>query len=143
MMRGVGGVRNSIDQSWLAKCLGLGLMLLWWGFKGVQQEIPSEEASILQIGSVAFPSEPCTSPQLYPCHRLFDQDRHQDSSPYLPIVKTLLPVTFGHSLSSDAVMRQLRWKRLWQTSLTRLHKRTSMGPSRSCCNCTTNALQQE
>ena len=36
MMRGVGGVRKSIHQSWLA-------------------EIPSEEASILQIGSVAFP----------------------------------------------------------------------------------------
>ena len=33
----------------------------------------------------------------------------------LPIVQTLLPVTFGYSLSSDAVfMRQLRrWKRLW------------------------------
>ena len=26
-----------------------------WGFKGVQEEIPSEEASTLQIGSVAFP----------------------------------------------------------------------------------------
>ena len=37
MMRGVGGVRKSIDQSWLAK--GLGLRLLCCGFKGVQQEI--------------------------------------------------------------------------------------------------------
>ena len=27
-----------------------------WGFKGVQEEIPSEEASTLQIGSVAFSS---------------------------------------------------------------------------------------
>ena len=35
-----------------------------WGFKGVQEEIPSEEASTLQIGSVAFP----------------DQDGHQDRS---------------------------------------------------------------
>ena len=51
MMRGVGGVRKSIHQSWLAKGLGLGLVC--WGFKGVQQEIPSEEASTLQIGSVA------------------------------------------------------------------------------------------
>ena len=33
MMRGVGGVRKSIDKSWLAKGLGLGL--LFWGFKGV------------------------------------------------------------------------------------------------------------
>ena len=53
MMRGIGGVRKSIHRSWLAKRLGLGL--LCWGFKGVQQEIPSEEASTLQIGSVAFP----------------------------------------------------------------------------------------
>ena len=29
--------------------------ILCWGFKGVQQEIPLEEASTLQIGSVAFP----------------------------------------------------------------------------------------
>ena len=78
MMRGVGGVRKSIHQSWLAKGLGLGL--LCWGFTGVQEEIPSEEASTFQIGPVAFPPEQCTSPQLHPCHRLFDQDGHQDSS---------------------------------------------------------------
>ena len=66
-MRGVGGVRNSIYQSWLAKGLGLGL--LFWGFKGVQEEIPSEEASTLQIGSVAFPRGQCTSPQQQRCHR--------------------------------------------------------------------------
>ena len=55
--------------------------ILCWGFKGVQEEIPSEEASTLQIGSVAFPLGQCTSPQLHPCHRLFDQDGHQGSSP--------------------------------------------------------------
>ena len=75
MMRGVGGVRKSIHQSWLAKRLGL----LCWAFKGVQEEIPSEEAGTLQIGSVAFPGGQCTSPQLHPCHRLFDQDGHQHS----------------------------------------------------------------
>ena len=75
-MRGVGGVRNSIPQSWLAKGLGL----LCRAFKGVQEEIPSEEASTLQIGSVAFPPGQCTSPQLHLCHRLFDQDGHQDCS---------------------------------------------------------------
>ena len=78
IMGGVGGVRNSIHQSWLAKGLGLGL--LCWGFKGVQEDIPSEEANTLQIGSVAFPPGQCTSPQLHPCHRLFKQDGHQDSS---------------------------------------------------------------
>ena len=54
--------------------------ILCWSFKGVQEEIPSKEASTLQIGSVAFPPGQCTSPQLYPCYRLFDQDGHQDSS---------------------------------------------------------------
>ena len=63
----------------------------------------------------------------------------------LPIVETLLPVTFGYSLSSQAVvMRQMRrWKRLWQRSLTRSPSRISMGPSRSCWNGTTSALQPE
>ena len=65
MMRGVGGVRKSIHQKWLAKGLGLGL--LCWGFKRVQEEIPREEASTLQIGSVAFPPGQCTSPQLHLC----------------------------------------------------------------------------
>ena len=75
MMTVVGRVRKSIHQSWLAKGLGL----LCWGFKVVQEEIPSEEASTLQIGSVAFPPGQCTSSQLHPCHRLFDQDGYQES----------------------------------------------------------------
>ena len=70
----------SLDQSRLAKGLGLGLGLLCWRFKGVQEDIPREEASTFQIGSVAFPPGQCTSPQLHPCHRLFEQDGHQDSS---------------------------------------------------------------
>ena len=78
MMRCVGEVRKSIHRSWLAKGLGLGL--LCWGFKGVQVENPPEEARTLQIGSVAFPPGQRTSPQLHPCHRLFDQDGHQDGS---------------------------------------------------------------
>ena len=70
-MSGFRVVRKSVDQSWLAKGLGLGLVCR--GFKGVQEEIPKEKASTLQIGSVAFP-------QLHPSHRLFDQDGHQDTS---------------------------------------------------------------
>ena len=74
---------------------------------------------------------------------------HQSTTPYLsktiwprwtsrqflslPIVEILLPVTFSYPLSSEAVvMRQLRWKWLWWRSLTLSHKKTSMGPSRSC-----------
>ena len=49
-----GRVRKSIQESWLAKGLGLGLGLIYWGFKGVQEEIPWEEASTLQIRSVHF-----------------------------------------------------------------------------------------
>ena len=78
MMRDVEGVRKSIHQSWLAKRLGLGL--LFWGLKGVQEEILLEEDSTHQIGSVPFPAEQYTSPQLHPCHRRFDKDRYQDSS---------------------------------------------------------------
>ena len=78
MMRGVGGIRKSIHQSWLAKGLELGLLCL--GFKGVLEEISSEEASSLQIRSVAFPPGQYTSPHIHPCHRLFEQDGHQDSS---------------------------------------------------------------
>ena len=69
---------KEVNTPGLAKGLWLGL--LCWGFKGVQEEIPREEARTLQIGSVAFPPEQCTSPQLHPCHRLFDQNGHQDSS---------------------------------------------------------------
>ena len=127
MIRGVGGVRKSIHQSWLAK--GLGLRLVCWGFKGVHEEIPSEEANTIQIGSVAFPLGQCTNAQLHPCPRLASRQFYT-----LPIVQTFLPVTFGYSLSSEAVvMRQLRrLKKLCWRSLTLPHKKTSMGSSNKC-----------
>ena len=140
MMRGVGGVRKSIHQSWLAE--ELGLELLCWDFKGVQEEILSEEASTLQIGSVTFPAGQCTSPSLSQITWPRWASRQFLS---LPTVQTLLPVTFAYSLSLEAVvMRQLkRWKKLWWRSLTHSHKKTYMGPSRSCWNGTTNALLPE
>ena len=58
MVGGVGGVWKSIHQSWWAKELGLGL-LCWW-FKGVQEEIPWEEHCTLQIGLVAFQQDNAT-----------------------------------------------------------------------------------
>ena len=133
MMRGVGGVRKSIHQSWLAKGLGLGL--LCWGFKGVQEE---NRVSGISTRTIHQSTTPFLSQTIWPrwASRQFIT---------LHIVQTLVPVTFGYSLSSEAVvMRQLRrWKRLWRKSLTRSHKRTSMGPSRSCWNGTTSALQPE
>ena len=77
MMRGMWGVRKSEHKNWLAKGSGL----LCWGLKEVQEEIPWKEASTLQIGLVAFPPGQWTSPQIHPCHRLFDQNGHHDSSP--------------------------------------------------------------
>ena len=112
MMRGVGGVMKATHQSWLAKGLGLGL--LCWGFKGVQEEIPSGRGQPSSNRVSGIPT----------------RTMHQSTTPFLsqtiwprwpsrqfitlPIVQTLLPVTFGYSLSSEAVvMRQLRrWKRL-------------------------------
>ena len=44
-----------------------------------------------QRRAVVFPPEQCTSPQLHPCHRLFDQDGHQDHPPYSP---NLVPCDF-------------------------------------------------
>ena len=61
----------------------------------------------------------------------------------VPTVQTLLPVTFGCSLSSRktseaVVLRQLRrWKRLWRGSWTRSHWRTSEGHREVC-----GAMQQ-
>ena len=56
-------------------CMNRVSVFLWHkrGFKGVQEEIPSEEASTLQISSVAFPPDQYTSPQLHPCHRLLSK----------------------------------------------------------------------
>ena len=61
---------HELGSHWIDSQQGI----LCWGFKGVQEEILLEEASTLEIGSVAFPRGQCTSPQLHPCHRLFDQD---------------------------------------------------------------------
>ena len=100
-MRGEGGVRKSIHHSWLVK--GLGLELLCWGFKGVQEEIPSEEASTLQIGQVAFLLGQYTSPHIHTCSQTIWPRWASRLFITLPIVQTLLPVTFGYSLSTEAV----------------------------------------
>ena len=79
--------------------------ILCWGFK---EEISSEEASTLQIESVAFPPgkyPQSTTPSLSQTIWARWVSRQFLS---LPTVQTLLPVTFGYSLSWQAVvMRQL------------------------------------
>ena len=134
MIRGVRGVRKSIHFSWLAEGLGLGL--LCWGFKGVQEDSSNQVSglSTRTMNQSTTPSLSQTIWQRWAPRQFFT----------LPIVQTLLPVTFGYSLSSEAVvMRQPSgWKRLWRRSLTRSHKRTSMSYSRICWN-GTSALQPE
>ena len=139
MVRGVGGVRKSIHQSWLAKGVGVGLPC--WGFK--RDSLGSGQHSSNRVSGISnrtmhqstTPSLPQT---IWPRWAL-----RQFLS--LPILQTLLPVTFAYSLNWEAVvMRELRrWKTLWRRSLTRLHKRTSMGLSRSGGNVTSSALQQD
>ena len=50
MVGGVGGVRKSIDQSWLAKGLGL----LCWGFKGVQERFGRKRPALFKSGQWHF-----------------------------------------------------------------------------------------
>ena len=52
MMRGVGGVRKSIHQSWLAKGLGLGL--LCWGFKGLRKRFRRKRPACFKSGQWHF-----------------------------------------------------------------------------------------
>ena len=142
MMRGVRGVRNPIPQWWLSNDLGLGL--LWCGFKGVQEDIPLEEASTLQIGSWHFHqyNAPVNISILVTDYLTQMGIKTVPQPPYSP---DLAPCDFGYSPSSEAVvMRQLRrGKKLWRRSLTRSHKRNSVGTSKSCWNGTTSALQRE
>ena len=53
MMRGVGGVRKSIHQSWLAKGLGL----LCWGFKGVRKRFSRKRPALFKSGQWHFHQE--------------------------------------------------------------------------------------
>ena len=54
MMRGVGGVRKSIHQGWLANGLGLGLGLLCWGFKGVLERFRRKRPTLFKSGQWHF-----------------------------------------------------------------------------------------
>ena len=136
MMRHV-GVRKSIHHSWMAKGLGL----LCWGFNGDsvgRDQHSSNRVSGISTKTMHHSTTPYLSQTIWPRWASRQILNH-------PKVQTLLPVTFGYSLSSEAVvMRQLRrWKRLWWRSLTHSHKRTSKGPSRSCWNGRISALQPE
>ena len=142
MMRGVGGVRKLMHTSWLAKGLGLGL--LCWGFKGVSGRDPvgrgqhsSNRISGISTRTMHKSTTPSLSQTIWPkwASRQFFS---------LPIVQTLLPVTFGYFPKLTGCRYETRrGKRLWRRSLIHSHKRTSMGPFRSYWKGTTSALQLE
>ena len=48
MMRGAGGVRKSLHQSWLAKGLGLSIGLRCWGFKRVQERFLGKRPALFK-----------------------------------------------------------------------------------------------
>ena len=138
----VGGVRKSIDQSWFAKGFGLGL--LCWGFKGVQQEIPSEETSTLQIGQWHFPLDNT------PVHNsIFFTDILNKMGiktvllpPYSPDVAPgdfwLFPKLRGCRYETIEEMKEAVTK-----VIDTLTQKDFHGVSRSCWNGTTSTLQRE
>ena len=91
--------------------------ILCEGFKGVQEEIRSEQTqhssnrvSVISTSTIHQSTTPSLSQTIWPRwpSRRF---------PTLPIVETLLPVTFGYSLTLEAVVM----KQLWWRSSTRSH----------------------
>ena len=134
MMGGVEGVKKSIQQSWLAKEV----------LREFSERFGRKRPAHFKLGQWHFHQDnaPVDNSILSRCiwPRWTSRQFHR-----VPIVQILLPVTFGYSLSSEAVViRQLRrWERLWRRSLTRSRKRTSMGPYRSRWNGTISVLQPD
>ena len=94
-------------------------------FREFQGEIPSEEASTLRVRGISTRTmHQSTTPSLSQTIWPRWASRHFLT---LPIVQTLLLVTFAYSLRSKknleaVVMRKLRkWKRLWRRSLRHSH----------------------
>ena len=54
MMRGVGGVRKSEHQGWLAEGLRLGLGLLCWGFKWVHKRFRRKRPALFKLAQWHF-----------------------------------------------------------------------------------------
>ena len=99
MMKGVGGERKSIHLSWLAKGLGLGLLCfrskassgrdsVGWG------QHSSNRVSCISTRTIQQSTTPSLSQTIWP-----RWPSRQSVS--LHIVQTLLPMTFGYSLSSE------------------------------------------
>ena len=102
MMRGVGWVRKSIHRSWLVKGLGLKFYVSSGRDSVGRDQHSSNRVSSISTRTMHHSMTPSLSQTIWArwASRQFLS---------LPIVQSLLPVTFAYSLSSEAiVMRQLR-----------------------------------
>ena len=135
-MRGVGGIRKSTDQSWLAK--GLRLELLCWSFKRFGRKRPA----LFKSGQWHFHQDnaPVHNSILVTDYLTKMGIKTVPQPPYSP---DLAPWEFCLFPKLRGCRHETIEERLWQRSLTRSHKRTLMGPSRSCWNGTTSALHLE
>ena len=140
MMRGVAGVRKSEHPSWIPTGQTVNKEYHVEVLREFRKRFGQKRPALFKSGQWHFHQD--NAPSL--SHSIWARWASRQFLS-LPIVQTLVPVTFGYSLSPEAIVtRQLRrWKRLWRRPLTRSHKRTSLGPSRSCWNATTGALQPE
>ena len=142
LMRCVWGERKSIHHSWLAKGLGWGL--LCWGFNGVHEEIPSEEASTLQIRSVAFPPGQCTSPHLHLVRDYLTKMgiKRVSQPPYSPDLAScdfwLFPKLKSCRYETPEDLKEAVTKVIDTLTQEDFH-----GHCRSCSNSTTSALQPD
>ena len=140
MMRGVRGVRKSIHQSWSAKGLGL----LCWGFKGVQEEIPSKRSALFKSGQWHFHQD--NTPvhnSILVTHYLTKMDiktvpQLPDSPDLAPCDFWLFPKLTGCRYETIKEMKEAVMK-----VTDTLTQSTSMGPSRSCWNVKRSALKPE
>ena len=134
MMSGVGGVRKSIHQSWLAKGLGLGL--LCWGFKGVQEEIRRKRPALFKSGQWHFQQDNALVHKSILVADYLSKIGIK-TVPHPPYSRDLVPCDFWVFHKPGGCRYQTT-----EEMKEAVTKRTSMGPSRSCWN-GTSALHQE
>ncbi len=115
MIRGVAGVRKSIHQSWLAKGLGLGL--LYWGFRLVKTA--SETYGMLQT---AFGASCMNRESVFEWHKRFKEGR--ESVTFFPSVKQNF-IVYRSSKVSDCIFEN---HPLWQSGFSRVY-------INCCCSC--------
>ena len=122
--------------------------ILCWGFKGVREDIRRKRPALFKSGEWHFHLDhaPVHNSILVTDYLTKIGIKTVCHPPYWP---GLAPCDFCLFPKLKEKLRGSRYetieemKRLWRRSLTRSHKRTSMGPFRSSWNGKTSALQPE